>query len=74
MGILWLQSHGFEYMLTFHNLKKLGLYREVESAASTRPLGKVAAAAMANIPKTSVFRSVCKKLQLVCLASRFTTF
>ena len=51
-------------MLTFHNLKKLNLYREQEStSAMSKPLGKVAA--VANLPKSSTFRTVCKRLQLV---------
>ena len=53
-------------MLTFHNLKRLGLLVEKEPTAThTKNLNKLAA--VANIPKSSNFRGICKKLHLVII-------
>lgn len=64
------QSHGFEHLLTFHNLRKLGLFCESEpssSAANQRlvsQLGKLGSE-VANIARSSPFRSLSKRLALV---------
>ena len=60
------QSHGFEHMLTFHNLKQLGLLEEREAAPSSKPLGKVAA--ITSLQRSSAFRALSKKLNLVRLS------
>ncbi len=69
-GIIFcLQSFGFEHMLTFYNLKRLGLLVEKEPTTShaTKNLNKLAAVA---IPKSSNFRALCKKLHLVRFSER----
>ena len=50
-----LQSHGFEHMVTFFNLKKLGILVEQESSS------KVAAVKL----RRSQFRQLSNKLGLV---------
>lgn len=64
-NFLSLQSFGFEHMLTFHNLRKLGMLTEVEQSQASRNLGKMAAVANVNLPKSGQFRNLCKKLHLV---------
>ncbi|CAH1796198.1 unnamed protein product [Owenia fusiformis] len=65
-----LQSHGFEFMLTFFNLKKLGLLTEkqesrinVPQTPGSKHLQKMAS--IATIPKKSSFQAISKKLNLV---------
>ena len=51
-------------MLTFGNLKRLGLYTELENqSAASKSFGKFAE--VANIAKNSPFRTLSKKLNLV---------
>ncbi len=51
-------------MMTFHNLKRLGLLNEKEhSSTHAKNFSKIAA--VANIPHSSNFRSLAKKLHLV---------
>ncbi|ELU18869.1 hypothetical protein CAPTEDRAFT_133058 [Capitella teleta] len=61
----YMHSFGFEHMLTFHNLRKLGMLTEVEQSQASRNLGKMAAVANVNLPKSGQFRNLCKKLHLV---------
>ncbi|XP_064608476.1 vacuolar protein sorting-associated protein 33B-like [Liolophura sinensis] len=58
----FLHSHGFEHLLNFFNLKKLGLLCEQEVGPSGgMPLGKMAS----SMGKRSVFQAVSKKLNLI---------
>ena len=60
-------------MLTFHNLKRVGLLVEKEPATThTKNLNKLAA--VANIPKSSNFRALCKKLHLVMFTFSFAPY
>ncbi|XP_022334055.2 vacuolar protein sorting-associated protein 33B-like isoform X1 [Crassostrea virginica] len=61
----YLQSHGFEQLVTFSNLKSLGIVTEQEtgSQAST-PLNKVTSG-MAAMTRRSTFKTLCKKLSLI---------
>lgn len=57
----FLQSFGFEKLVGLHNLKKMGMFTEQETAAANRQLAKVAA----HLPKSSPFRTLCRKLGLI---------
>ena len=62
------QSHGFDHMLTFHNLKRLGLFCEAEpSSAANQKLSQLGkfGSEVANIARSSPFRSLSKRLGLV---------
>ena len=56
-----LQSFGFERLVGLHSLRKMGMFTEQETAATNRQLAKVAA----HLPKSSPFRTLCRKLGLV---------
>ena len=58
-------------MITFHNLDKIGLLREQDSGTqSTKALPKVAAG-MAALTKSSSFKNLRKRLNLVCTFKLF---
>lgn len=60
-----IQSHGFEQLVTFSNLKSLGIVTEQETGSQAgTPLNKVASG-MAAMTRRSTFQSLCKKLSLV---------
>ncbi|XP_014663925.1 PREDICTED: vacuolar protein sorting-associated protein 33B-like isoform X3 [Priapulus caudatus] len=72
----FLQSHGFEHMLTFLNLKKLGLLTEQEPSKTVDSMiktgkmtaagAKVATTVASAIPRTtSNYSQVCRKLNLI---------
>lgn len=62
-----LQSHGFEQLVTFSNLKSLGIVTEQETGSQAgTPLNKVASG-MAAMTRRSTFQSLCKKLSLVSI-------
>ncbi|XP_064460175.1 vacuolar protein sorting-associated protein 33B-like [Ornithodoros turicata] len=66
----FLHSHGYEHLTTFHRLKKLGLYYEQGSTASSASIGapKLAskvAAAMASFPRSSRFSVITRRLALI---------
>ncbi|XP_052795879.1 vacuolar protein sorting-associated protein 33B-like [Mya arenaria] len=56
----FVQSYGFEHMITFHNLKKVGLLREQEV-----PAGSKVTAGVAAITRSSAFKSLRKRLNLI---------
>ncbi|XP_077989380.1 vacuolar protein sorting-associated protein 33B-like [Glandiceps talaboti] len=58
---LFLQSHGYEHLINFHKLKKLGLYTEQQSAAESSTIVDK----MASLQKKSNFKIVSKKLALI---------
>ncbi|XP_062574358.1 vacuolar protein sorting-associated protein 33B-like isoform X2 [Saccostrea cucullata] len=61
----YLQSHGFEQLITFSNLKLLGILTEQETGSqAATPLNKVTSG-MAAITRRSTFQSLCKKLSLI---------
>lgn len=61
----FIQSHGFEQMITFYNLQKIGLLREQETGTqSTKALPKMAAG-MAALAKSSSFKNLRKRLNLI---------
>lgn len=68
--IILLQSHGFEQMLTFYNLSKLGVLTDQEMATTqpTSSLGKVTSGVVA-MTKQSSFKSLCRRLALVSNSS-----
>ncbi|KAL4227335.1 Vacuolar protein sorting-associated protein 33B [Mactra antiquata] len=53
------QSHGFEQIVTFHNLKKIGLLREQEGPSHSMPAG------MAALTRNSSFKNLRKKINLI---------
>ncbi|XP_041371533.1 vacuolar protein sorting-associated protein 33B-like [Gigantopelta aegis] len=57
----FLQSYGFEHLLSFFNLKKLGLLVEQDLMTPGKPLAK----GLAAITRRSNFMSLSKKLSLV---------
>jgi len=54
------QSHGFEQMVTFQNLKKAGLLKEQETTSQSK-----VSAGMAALTKSSAFKNIRKRLNLV---------
>ncbi|KAL3865585.1 hypothetical protein ACJMK2_042960, partial [Sinanodonta woodiana] len=61
----FLHSHGFEQMLTFYNMKKLGLFREQNpSFQSAKPLPKMATG-IDPLAGNSNFKALRKRLNLV---------
>ncbi|XP_063433464.1 vacuolar protein sorting-associated protein 33B-like [Mytilus trossulus] len=60
------QSHGFEQMLTFYNLSKLGMItdQELTTIQPATSLGKVTSS-MAAMTKHSSFKSLCRRLALI---------
>nr|XP_011447876.2 vacuolar protein sorting-associated protein 33B isoform X4 [Crassostrea gigas]XP_034325604.1 vacuolar protein sorting-associated protein 33B isoform X3 [Crassostrea gigas] len=61
----YLQSHGFEQLVTFSNLKSLGIVTDQETGSQAgTPLNKVASG-MAAMTRRSTFQSLCKKLSLI---------
>lgn len=59
----FVQSFGFDQLLTLYNLKRVGLFAEAEKTQAAKHFGKMAAAV--NIPLPCPFRSICKRLNLV---------
>ncbi|KAH3836671.1 hypothetical protein DPMN_110042 [Dreissena polymorpha] len=57
---MYLQSHGFEQMVTFHSLKKVGLLKEQETTTQSKVTAGVAA-----LTRTSAFKTLRKRLNLV---------
>ena len=51
-------------MLTFYNLKKLGILTEQDSGQGSTPLNKVTSG-VASMAKRSSHKSLCRKLNLV---------
>ncbi|KAK3607859.1 hypothetical protein CHS0354_038288 [Potamilus streckersoni] len=61
----FLHSHGFEHMLTFYNMKKLGLFKEQTPVfQSTKPLPKMATG-IDPLAGNSNFKALRKRLNLV---------
>ncbi|XP_056021791.1 vacuolar protein sorting-associated protein 33B-like isoform X1 [Ostrea edulis] len=61
----YLQSHGFEQLVTFSNLKSLGILTEQEAGSqAATPLNKVTSG-VAAMTRRSTFKSLCKKLSLI---------
>ncbi|KAJ8304877.1 hypothetical protein KUTeg_018460 [Tegillarca granosa] len=64
----YLQSHGFEHMLTFYNLKRLGILKGQESQLPQQqggtPLNKVTSG-VASITSRSSYKNLCKRLNLI---------
>ncbi|KAK3094955.1 hypothetical protein FSP39_008319 [Pinctada imbricata] len=59
----FLHSHGFEQMLTFNNLNKLGMLTEQDQSGQiSTPIGKMPSGV--NLRRSS-YRNLCKKLNLV---------
>ncbi|XP_060574678.1 vacuolar protein sorting-associated protein 33B-like [Ruditapes philippinarum] len=56
----FVQSHGFEQLITFHNLKKVGLLREQEVSSQSRVSAGVAA-----LTRNSSFKNIRKRLNLI---------
>ncbi|KAG1664204.1 Vacuolar protein sorting-associated protein 33B [Nymphon striatum] len=64
----FLHSYGYEHLLTFQNLKKLGLFAETDTfqlPSLGKLADKVAAAAVSSLPRKSNFRAISRKLNLV---------
>lgn len=61
----FMHSHGFEHIATWHNLKRVGMLVEQDMTQAPKgQLGKVAATAM-NLTRSSHYRAISKKLNLV---------
>ncbi|XP_070542107.1 vacuolar protein sorting-associated protein 33B-like isoform X2 [Ptychodera flava] len=58
---MFLQSHGYEHMLNFFKLKKLGLYVEQQAISESN----IIVDKMASLQKKSAFKVVSKKLALI---------
>ncbi|XP_052277232.1 vacuolar protein sorting-associated protein 33B-like isoform X2 [Dreissena polymorpha] len=56
----FLHSHGFEQMVTFHSLKKVGLLKEQETTTQSKVTAGVAA-----LTRTSAFKTLRKRLNLI---------
>ncbi|XP_072043657.1 vacuolar protein sorting-associated protein 33B-like [Amphiura filiformis] len=61
----YLHSHGHEQMLTFMNLRKLGLYTEQVTAEVSKMSVKDVKTKLADKVKKTAFKGLCKKFNLI---------